>query len=94
MQIHGLGNVHPPQQVNAPHAQQPAKPAVDPSQGDSVHIDQLDISPQADLVSRVRDVADVRQDRVDALRAEIAGGTYETDEKLDAAISRLLDEIA
>ena len=34
------------------------------------------------------------QDRVDQIRAEIANGTYETDDKIDIAVSQLLDEIA
>jgi hypothetical protein len=32
-------------------------------------------------------------DRVNEIRAQIAAGTYETDEKLDIAVGRLLDEI-
>jgi hypothetical protein len=31
---------------------------------------------------------------VASIRAQIANGTYETPEKLDMALSRLLDEIA
>ena len=93
MQIHGLGQVHGPQQLRAPHAQQPAQGASTP-RGDNVNIDQLDISPQADLVSRARDVPDIRQDRVSEIRNQIADGTYDSEEKLDIALSRLLDEIA
>ncbi|MCL6636166.1 MAG: 4Fe-4S dicluster domain-containing protein [Peptococcaceae bacterium] len=36
----------------------------------------------------------LRHERVQAIRAEIAAGTYETPEKLEIAISRLLDELA
>lgn len=36
---------------------------------------------------------EVRMDLVNRIRAEIAAGTYETEEKLDIALSRLLDEI-
>ena len=38
--------------------------------------------------------ADIRADRVQALRAAIASGTYETENRLSAAIDRLLDEVA
>jgi negative regulator of flagellin synthesis FlgM len=41
----------------------------------------------------VHDLPDVRQDRVNEIRAQIKAGTYDTDEKLDLALSRLLDEI-
>ena len=93
MQIHGLGQVHGPQQVKAPHTQQPSRP-VDAPRGDNINIDQLDISPEADLVSRARELPEIRQDRVNDIRQQIASGAYETDAKLDAALDRLLDELA
>lgn len=93
MQIHGLGQVHGPQPISAPHTQHPAAQVDSPRSG-NLHIDQLDISPEADLVSRVRELPDIRADRVADIRQQIAAGTYETDEKLDVALSRLLDEIA
>ena len=93
MQIHGLGQVHGPQQIKAPHTHQPSRP-VDAPRGDNINIDQLDISPEADLVSRAREVPDIRQDRVDEIRQQIASGAYESNEKLDIALSRLLDELA
>jgi negative regulator of flagellin synthesis FlgM len=36
---------------------------------------------------------EIRQDRVDQIRAQIADGTYESEEKLEIAVGRLLDEI-
>jgi negative regulator of flagellin synthesis FlgM len=53
----------------------------------------LDISQQADTISRVQDLPDIRADRVAHIRAEIAAGVYETDSKLEIAVGRLLDEI-
>lgn len=37
--------------------------------------------------------ADIRLDRVNAIRAAIADGSYETGDKLDAALDRLLDRL-
>lgn len=37
--------------------------------------------------------ADIRMDKVAALRAAIADGSYETPEKLDIALDRLLDRL-
>jgi negative regulator of flagellin synthesis FlgM len=92
MQIHGLAHVHGAQSINGPHRTQAAGPA---QQTDAwTNVDELDISQEADLVSRVRDLPDVRADRVAQLRAEIAAGVYETDEKLDIALGRLLDEMS
>jgi negative regulator of flagellin synthesis FlgM len=46
------------------------------------------------MVSRVRDLPDIRADRVAEIRAAIEEGVYETDEKLELAVGRLLDEIS
>src|SRR5205814_8397367 len=57
-------------------------------------VDQLDISPQADFVAQARDLPEIREDRVAAPKAQLQNGTYDTADKLDAALSGLLDEIA
>lgn len=36
---------------------------------------------------------EIREDRVEAVRRQIAAGTYETSDKLNIAVGRLLDEI-
>jgi negative regulator of flagellin synthesis FlgM len=91
MQIQGTAYLHGPQSMNGPHRAYNSQP---PARGASAQpVDQLDISAQADLVSRVRDVPDIRHDRVAAIKAAIANGTYETPEKMDAALDRLLDEM-
>ncbi len=92
MQIHGPTHVHGPQSINAPHRMQAPQPAA--QSGYVMGADQLDISREADLVSRVRDLPDIRADRVAEIRAAIESGTYETPEKLDIALGRLLDEIS
>jgi negative regulator of flagellin synthesis FlgM len=91
MYVYGTTHIHAAHPANAPHrlqATQNAGPA------NSYGVDQLDISPEADFVAQVRDLPEIREDRVAAIRAQIASGTYETADKLDAALSRLLDEIA
>ena len=35
----------------------------------------------------------VREDKVEAIKAQIKSGTYESDEKLDIAADRLLDDL-
>ncbi len=90
MEIYGPGQIHGPQSITAPHHLQ--APQVDTSL-DTTPLDQVDISAEADLVSRVHELPDIRADRVEDIRAEIDAGVYETDEKLDVAVSRLLDEI-
>ena len=91
MHIIGPAHLHGPQSVGAPHNAQLSKPA---SRGDSSPItDELEISDVARLVEQTHAAADIRQDRVDAIRTKIAEGAYETSEKLDIAVERLLDEI-
>ena len=46
------------------------------------------------MVSRARDVPDIRHDLVNRIKSEIEAGTYETEEKLDIAVGRLLDELS
>jgi len=43
-------------------------------------------------VEKVRQLPDIRHDLVKRVKAEIAAGTYETPERIDAAIDRLMDE--
>ena len=92
MYIYGTSQVHAAQPLNAPHRLTPAAP---PSHSYSTTgVDELDISPEADFVAQARELPEIREDRVAEIRAQIEAGTYETAGKLDAALSRLLDEIA
>ena len=91
MEIYGPGRIDGAQSVRAPHQARSIEPQ---SPVDSLHgMDQVDISAEAELVSLVGDVPDIRADRVAEIRAQIDAGVYETDEKLDVAVGRLLDEI-
>jgi negative regulator of flagellin synthesis FlgM len=92
MQIYGATHVHGPQSINAPHA----------ARLDSAHqtlrsggaTDVVDISEAGRLLEMSAQLPDIRADRVQQLRAQIAEGNYDTAEKLDMAVERLLDEIA
>ena len=64
--------------------------------------DQVDISAEAELNNQtiemidqlqIQDLPEIRTDRVAQIREAIESGTYETEEKLNVAIDRLLDEI-
>ena len=92
MQINGLSHLHGAQPISGPQRTQaaPTTSQVDTWAG----VDELDISPEAEFVSEIRDLPDVRADRVAEIRAQIASGVYETQDKLDLAVGRLLDEIS
>ncbi len=91
MHIYGPAHLHGPQSINSPHSARPAKvesrPAATPIN------DELEISDAARLTEQARELPAIRQGRVEAIRTQIAEGTYETDAKLDVAVERLLDEI-
>jgi negative regulator of flagellin synthesis FlgM len=92
MHISGTTHIHGPHGINAPHAPRSGQAArsTPPAQPAG---DQVEISPAAEAVVRASESGQIRQDLVNRIRAQIADGTYETPEKLNAAVDRLLDEI-
>jgi negative regulator of flagellin synthesis FlgM len=55
--------------------------------------DEVEISSAARMLEQLQNDPQVRTERLAELRAAIAAGTYETQDKLDAAVERLLNEI-
>jgi negative regulator of flagellin synthesis FlgM len=86
----GPSQVHGPHGINAPHAPFRAKPEAKTQAAG----DQVTISPAAEAAIQAAETGAVRQDLVNRIRAEIAAGTYETPDKLDVALDRMLDELA
>ena len=90
--IHGSQGVSPTNRVESAKATQ-STAITNPT-------DQVEISPEAeiasqaaDLVSQIHELPEIRLDRVDQIREAIDSGTYETEEKINIAVDRLLDEI-
>ncbi|MCA9152128.1 MAG: flagellar biosynthesis anti-sigma factor FlgM [Planctomycetales bacterium] len=91
MEIYGPGRIDGAQSVRATHHLRAVEPQ---TTTESIFgSDQIDISPEAEFVSQVNDLPEIRADRVAEIRAQIEAGIYETDAKLDLAVGRLLDEI-
>jgi negative regulator of flagellin synthesis FlgM len=90
MKIFGSTFVHGSHAISGPHRGLAPGAAAQPSSLSEV--DRLDISPAGELASRSLDGTN-RAERLAQIRAAIEAGTYETDDKLDAAVDRLLDEI-
>ena len=67
MYIYGTSQIHAAQPINAPHRMSPTQGAGNVSSFRGV--DQLDISPEADFVAQARDLPEIREDRVAALKA-------------------------
>lgn len=95
MQIFG------PFRVSTTQAAGPAprlpQPSAQPAGGRSAApIDQLDLSAAAsrsEAASAAGESSEIRVDRVADLRRQIASGNYDTPERLDAALERMLDRL-
>ena len=56
--------------------------------------DQVEISPLGQMLDGIGQLPEIRHEKVEAIRQEIASGVYETPEKLDIALDRLMDELS
>lgn len=92
MQVYGTNYVHGPQSVSAPHAGRVGAQALQ-RPASTGPTDEVQFSTAAQLLDSVRELPDIRADRVAELRAAIASGQYETPERIEGALARLLDEI-
>ncbi len=91
MQINGPAHLHGAHSVSAPRNPQLAQPT---GESRSCQItDEVHISEAARLAEQSQSSQEIRSQRVEEIRAQILEGTYETADKLDVAVSRLLDEI-
>jgi negative regulator of flagellin synthesis FlgM len=75
--IEPIGNVNAASQAAAPMATN----------------DVVEISTAAKLAAKIHEIPDVRAELVAQVKAQIASGEYETPEKIDSAVSRLMDEL-
>lgn len=100
MQIYGPFRVSTTQAAGGNQRLQPQTP-VDSvaSMRSQSPVDKLDLSSAASATSRIEggnSVAgggEIRLDRVADLRRQIADGSYETPEKMDTALDRMLDQL-
>lgn len=90
MQVFGPGHIHGPQGISGPHLPRVAQPPKSPNFAIQ---DELQISEAAQRLADAQQAGEIRWDRVRQIRAEIAAGTYETPEKLEIALRRLLQRL-
>ncbi len=57
-------------------------------------LDTVEISDSARYLSEIRKLPEVRQEKVNAVREQIAAGTYLTPEKMEITVSRLMEDLA
>ncbi len=56
--------------------------------------DTVEISDGARYLAHLKSLPDVREDKVQAARASIASGKFETPDRIDGTVDRLLSELA
>ena len=78
--------------LNSSRSSTPATPAANSSNARGA--DSVELSDTANLLAKLRDMPDTRQDLIAQIRAEIANDSYLTDEKIEAAIKGLMDEFS
>ncbi len=92
MQIFGVSATNGSQAVSGVKVIGGAGPAR--AAGDVADVrDSVSLSVDGVRAAEAAATADIRFDRVQAIRAAIADGSYDTPEKLDIALDRLLDSI-
>ena len=94
MDVSGLGSVHGSNPVRSagPASAAPASPADSSGQSPLTSPkDELEISVAGQMLDRLSESPDVRAERIAQIKEAIENGEYDTDEKLEAALSRMFD---
>ncbi len=84
-----LGGVRPPGFEGPKGAQDRRSPPPVPESGPS---DRVELSSAARLAAQVQNLPDVRGDKVEDVREQIARGTYVNDDRLGQALDALIDD--
>ena len=92
MEIHGAGGPQGPQPIyprlaNFSVEASTTAPAAAPR-------DQVEISQLGLVLDGIHSLPEIRHEKVEAIRQQIASGTYETPEKLERALDNLLSELS
>ena len=89
MNVNNIGASSPVQKIVSNPIQKsiPANPPAN-----TPATDRLQLSGVSHLLAALK-TNGIRTDKVSAIKAQIEAGTYETEDKLDAASSKLLDEL-
>lgn len=92
----GYGSVGPLNQPGSSAGQRSDTPSSAQNQSESVFSagrDRVELSEHARFMDQLRELPPIRTERVESVREAILKGEYETPEKLDIAVQRLLDDL-
>jgi negative regulator of flagellin synthesis FlgM len=92
MEIHGAGGAQGPQAIF------PRLASFSIETGHSVHAgtprDSVEISPLGQMLDGISRLPEIRHEKVEEIRRQIATGSYETPERLELALDRMMDELS
>ena len=89
-----INNVGGSSPVNPVYTKPVAKPAAGEAAEAARGKDRLELSGLSPMLKTLKAGGDIRADKVAEIKTQIEAGTYEDDKKIDAAVDRLLDELA
>lgn len=55
--------------------------------------DRVELSDQARLLSKLKQLPEIREGLVNSIKSQIDAGNYDTDERFDTAINALIDDM-
>ena len=90
--IININSVQPAPLARVPSA--PQSPFHAPTRTTSIDGDSVELSKVGRALARAVDESSFRLARVRSIRSEIEAGTYETANRLDGTVSRMLDVLA
>lgn len=93
MDVSGLGSVQGSSPVRSTNPAGPsaAANAAKPQSAIPAPQDEVQISAAGQMMDRLSDAPEVRAERIAQIKEAIENGDYDTDEKLEAALSRMFE---
>ena len=92
MEVYGAGGTSGPQPIY------PRLSAFGVDAGQTVQAgtprDHVEISPLGQMLDGISRLPEIRHEKVEEIRRQIASGVYETSAKLETALDRMLDELS
>ncbi len=90
MEVQGPGGVSGPGRLEPQNAPSPGADAT----GDAAKsADRVEISEHAKLLEQLSQIPSIRTEKIDELRKLIESGQYETPERIEVAIRKLMEEL-
>ncbi len=92
MDVSGLGSAQGAGPIRSSVPTNTARPA-EAAAVPTTPKDELEISAAGQMLDRIGETPEMRAERLAQIKEAIDNGSYDTDEKLDAALSRMFDSL-